>query len=66
MSLAQAISRSYRELQRSWTRMAESAFAGASPATRDEMSRGEFTSAFISERDLNFPAPRERPGQPNS
>lgn len=46
--------------------MAESAFAGASPATRDEMSRGEFTSAFISERDLNFPAPRERPGQPNS
>lgn len=64
MTFAEAISRSYQEIQRSWTRLAESAFGDGAPSARDEMSRGEFTSAFISERDLSFPAPRERPRQP--
>lgn len=65
MSLGQTLRRSYRELQSSWTRLADSAFGGADPRREDEMSRGEFTSAFISERDLTFPTPRDRRDRPN-
>ena len=55
MSLSPSILRSYRELQQGWVRLANSVF-GRSVAPRDEMARGEFISAFISERDLSFPA----------
>ena len=60
MSLGPSILRSYRELQQGWVRLANSVF-GKSVAPRDEMARGEFISAFISERDLSFPAsPQDR------
>lgn len=52
MTIGQSLLQSYRELQRSWARMADSAFGDA---TRDEAARGEFTSAFITERGLTFP-----------
>lgn len=65
MTFGQTILNSCRELQRSWTRLADSAFGSAIPAAHDEMSRGEFISAFISERDLNFPTPRGKPDRPN-
>ena len=61
MTLSQTILNSCREIQRSWTRLADSAFGSAAPAAQDEMSRGEFISAFISERDLSFPAPGRKP-----
>ena len=60
MSVRQALRKSYSELQSSWTKLADSAFGGADPRREDEMSRGEFTSVFISERDLTFPASRDR------
>lgn len=65
MALGESILQSYREFQRSWAKLTDSAFGGAVPSTRDEMSRGEFTSAFISERDLSFPTRHERPRQPS-
>lgn len=49
MSLGQTLRQSYRDLQESWTRLADSAFGRAVPATRDEMARGEFISAYICE-----------------
>ena len=55
MSLAQNIQKSYREIQQIWTSLADSAFCKALPSAHDEMARGEFISAFISERGLNFP-----------
>ena len=61
MTLSQTILNSCREIQRSWTRLADSAFGSAAPGAQDEMSRGEFTSAFISERGSNFPAPGSKP-----
>ena len=61
MSLSQTILNSCREIQRNWTRLADSAFGSTAPAAQDEMSRGEFTSAFISERGLNFPALGNKP-----
>ena len=51
--------RSFRSvLRQAWDRMADSAFG-----ERDDMARGEFISAFISERGLSFPTtpPAERP-----
>ena len=54
MSLGQSIAKSYRELQQSWVRLADSAFGRSLPG-RDETARGEFISDFISERGLNFP-----------
>lgn len=62
MTIGQSIARSYRELQQGWARLADSAF-GKSLAPRDEMARGEFISAFISERGLSFPARRQDPHQ---
>lgn len=62
MSFGQTIAKSYRELQQGWARMADSAF-GKSIAPRDEMARGEFISAFISERGLSFPARTKDPHQ---
>lgn len=64
MSLGQTLRKSYRELQNSWTRLADSAFCKADTGRQDEMARGEFISAFISERDLNFPAPRHGTDRP--
>jgi len=64
MKLGQSIRKSYRELQQSWARLADSAFSGAVPAAHDEMARGEFISAFISERGLNFPRAGEAPERP--
>lgn len=58
MSLVEAFSRSYREFQRSWTRLADSAFGGDAPAIQDEMSRSEFTSAFLDSREMITPPPR--------
>lgn len=52
MTLGQSILQSYREFQRNWARFADSAFGNA---TQDEAARGEFISAFISERGRNFP-----------
>lgn len=50
MTLVQSIRRSYQEFQQNWSRLADSAFGA-----RDEMARGEFISAFITERGLSFP-----------
>lgn len=63
MSLTQNIRKSYRGIQQAWTSLADSAFCKALPAAHDEMARGEFISAFISERGLSFPAAdrQERP-----
>jgi len=61
MSLGQTLRKSYRDLQNSWTRLADSAFGKADTGRQDEMARGEFISAFISERDLSFP-----PGSPRA
>lgn len=58
MTLGQNLRNSYRDLQQCWAKLADSAFSRANPATHDEMARGEFISAFISERGLNFPASR--------
>ena len=65
MTFSQSILNSCREIQRSWTRLADSAFGSASPGAQDEMSRGEFISAFISERGLNIPAPGSKPDRSN-
>lgn len=58
MSLGLSLSKSYRELQQSWTRFADSVFGRALPGAHDEMSRGEFTSAFICD---SAPASERRP-----
>ena len=58
MGLEQNLRTAYRDLQQCWTRLADSAFSRANPSTHDEMARGEFISAFISERGLTFPASR--------
>ena len=55
MNLGQHIRQSYREFQQRWTELADSTFGRAVPAARDDMARGEFISAFISERGLSFP-----------
>ena len=55
MTFGQQIRQSYREFQQRWTDLADSAFGKSVPAVHDEMARGEFISAFISERDLTFP-----------
>ncbi len=59
MNFGQIIRVSYRELQRKWDLLAEEAFHRAAPGNRDEVARGEFISAFISEGKSNTPA---RPG----
>jgi len=63
MSFGQSIAKSYRELQQSWVRFADSAFGKAGSAAPDDMARGEFISAFISERGLNFPKADEKSRQ---
>lgn len=65
MSLAQNIRKSYRDIQQVWTSLADSAFSKALPAAHDDTARGEFISAFISERGLTFPAAarQERPSR---
>lgn len=65
MTLGQTLRKSYRDLWESWTRLADTAFGGPGSGRQDDMSRGEFTSAFITERDLTFPTPRSRRDQPN-
>ena len=55
MNLSLLIRKSCRELQRKWAQHADSAFLNAGPAIHDDVARGEFISAFISERGLNFP-----------
>ena len=55
MNASHMIRMSCRELQRKWVLLADSAFGNAVPAIHDEMARGEFISAFISEGGLNFP-----------
>jgi hypothetical protein len=65
MTFSQSILNSCRGIQRSWTRLADSAFGSAFPGAQDEMSRGEFTSAFISERGLKFLAPGSKPDRSN-
>ena len=55
MNVSNLIRMSCLELQRKWTMIADSAFLNALPDIHDEMARGEFISAFISERGLNFP-----------
>ena len=55
MNVSNLIRVSCRELQRKWALIADSAFLNAVPDIHDEMARGEFISAFISERGLNFP-----------
>lgn len=65
MTLGQTLRKSYQDLRESWTRLADSAFGGPGSGRPDDMSRGEFTSAFITERDLTFPAPRNGRDQPN-
>lgn len=52
MTFGHSILQSYREFQRNWARLADSAFGNA---VQDEAARGEFISAFISERGLTFP-----------
>ena len=59
MTIGRSIAKSYRELQQGWARLADSAFGRSLPG-RDETARGEFISAFISERDLSFPKPDDR------
>lgn len=54
MSLADRISRAVRGFQQRWDRMADRTF-GKPPAVHDEMARGEFISAFISESGRAFP-----------
>lgn len=61
MTLA-TLRKSYQDLQQSWARLADSAFGNAAPATHDEMARGEFISAFICDRGLDFPV-RQTPSQ---
>lgn len=56
MSLGQILRKSYRELQRSWTQLADSAFGDSLPLDRDDVARGEFISAYICERGLDRPA----------
>lgn len=53
MSLGHILRQSYRELQRSWTQLAESAFGDPGPGARDDVARGEFISAYICERGLD-------------
>ncbi len=65
MTFSQSILNSCRGIQQSWTRLADSAFGSASPGAQDEMSRGEFTSAFIGERGLKFLAPGSKPDRSN-
>ena len=62
MSFGQNLRNSCRELQLRWAQLADSAFSRAIPAAHDEMARGEFISAFITERGLSFPVARQ-PGQ---
>lgn len=52
MTLGAALLRSYRDLQQSWVRLADSAFGRAVPKSHDEMARGEFISAFICEPEF--------------
>ena len=61
MTLGQTILTSYRELQRSWARRADEAFGRAVPPPHDDLARGEFISAFITEGGLSFPAAGSRP-----
>jgi hypothetical protein len=56
MSLGQTLRKSYRELQRSWTQLADSAFGKSIHGTRDEAARGEFISAYICEAGIDRPA----------
>ena len=58
MTLGQNMRNAYRDLQHCWARLADSAFSRSNPATHDDMARGEFISAFISERGLDLPALR--------
>ncbi|MCA3555231.1 hypothetical protein [Aestuariivirga sp.] len=55
MSFADHVRSAVQGFQQRWDRMADRAF-GKPPAAHDEMARGEFISAFISESGLNFPA----------
>lgn len=58
MTLGQTICQSLRAVQRAWLRRADEAFGKAVPPAHDEICRGEFISAFISDRDLSFPRVR--------
>ena len=63
MTLGHSILQSYREFQRSWTRLADAAFGNA---VQGEAARGEFISAFISERGLTFPKAGDGTRQPEN
>ncbi|MEJ1937917.1 hypothetical protein WDZ92_47605 [Nostoc sp. NIES-2111] len=56
MSFGEILRASYRELQESWTRLADRTFTRSVPATRDETARGEFISAYICESGPKRPA----------
>ncbi len=58
MGISQNIRKSCRKFQQSLARLADQSFGKAVPAAHDEMARGEFMSAFISDQGLNLPATR--------
>lgn len=50
MNLGQSLRQSYRVFQQSWARRADAAFGKSVPSVHDEMCRGEFISALISDQ----------------
>lgn len=56
MNVGQAFHNAYQGIQQRWTRLADLSFSRAVPAMHDDTARGEFISAFITERDLTLPA----------
>lgn len=55
------------KLQESWARLVERLFGeAAADAARDEMARGEFTSAFVTDTGRANPRPGEERRRPRT